>query len=204
MTKKIILLLFICLNNTCYCQFYLPIHVYNRFDVNNVELTQIGSFGEIRKPRPNIPKHLHTGIDIKRPNKNYQNEPIFPIYDGIVISVRDDGAFAQIIIEHEFEGTAFWSVYEHIAGIKIGLGDNVNPNKPIARFMNTTELNKYGWQFDHVHLEILKIEPLPLKPSQKLPNRYFTTYWLSCFNVSDLEKYYYDPLKFLGGRIFHD
>lgn len=33
--------------------------------------------------------------------------------------------------------------------------------------MNTQELNTYGWQFDHVHFEILKIKPQPLKVTNR-------------------------------------
>ncbi|MCP3901695.1 MAG: M23 family metallopeptidase, partial [Desulfobacteraceae bacterium] len=152
---------------------FLPIGVENRQLWESVQLTSIGKFGELRKARSNIPAHYHTGIDIKRPNGNYENEYIFPIMYGKIISIRDDGPYAQIIIEHQNDQGTVWSVYEHIAEIKGAVGDSVNPYYPIARFMNKNELEQYGWQFDHLHFEILKIRPRHLKPNANTPFRLF-------------------------------
>jgi murein DD-endopeptidase MepM/ murein hydrolase activator NlpD len=177
---------------------FLPAAYKNRTTVDSLKLTSIGHFGQARKARPNIPAHLHTGIDIKRPNNNYKNELIFPVAGGKVISIRDDGPYAQIIIEHQLEsGKYFWTVYEHVSGIRADIGEQVNPFKPIARFMNKDELNNYGWQFDHLHFEILKKRPRPLKPTSKLPYRLFVTYSLKCSTKSDLNNYYFDPIDFI-------
>jgi hypothetical protein len=108
----------------------------------------------LRKARPGIASHLHTGIDIERPHSNY--EPIFPIAKGVVISKRDDGAFAQLIIEHSVKGKKVWTVYEHIAGIVPKLNDVVDPMNPIARFMTREELNRFGWQFGTCTSRFLK------------------------------------------------
>jgi hypothetical protein len=80
------------------------------------------------------------------------------------------------------------------------VGDIVSPHEPIARFMNRQELDRYGWQFDHVHFEVLKVCPRPLKPTNKTPLRFFNTYSLECHTESDLEKYYYDPIAFMEER----
>ncbi len=184
-------------NNSFSQEFYLPINIYDRTELSLVQLTEIGRFGENRKMRPGIPAHFHTGIDIKRPTQNYINEPILSIGEGTVISVRDDGPFAQIIIEHINNNLMFWVVYEHIAGIEVGVGDLVNENTQIARFMNKSELNKYGWQFDHFHFEILKIPPKKVKPSNTQPQHMFKTYNLVCYTFEDLQNFYYDPLEFL-------
>ena len=178
-------------------QVYLPIELPTRKDISKVELSEIGEFGLTRKPRLHIPEHYHTGIDIKRPNKNYSNEPIYPIAKGKVISRRNDGPYANIIVEHEFKNIKFWTLYEHISGIKVKVNDIVNPNVAIARFMNTEELNKNGWQFDHFHLEILKVKPIPLKPIADFPERFFKSYSLVCFSSDELNRYYYNPLDFL-------
>jgi len=124
---------------------FLPISSGNRKDVSKIELTNIGQFGILRKARPNIPAHYHTGVDIKRPTANYTSEPIFPIAKGQVVSKRTDGPYANLIIKHEIDGKKFWSLYEHIAGIKVGVGDIVDHQSPIARFMNKVELNRFGW-----------------------------------------------------------
>lgn len=170
----------------------LPINSYQ------LSLTQIGAFGVMRKARPNIPEHRHSGIDISRPNDDYDNSLIFSIATGTVISKRDDGPYAQLIISHYDEKKVYWTVYEHISGIMVGLGDQVDPKRPIARFFNRDELNQYGWQFDHFHFEVLKVEPMKIKPSVKHPERRYNSYTLQAFSEQQLFKYFYDPLYFLG------
>lgn len=181
--------------------FSIPIHSTNRNDISNIQLTEIGKFGLIRKARKTVPAHFHTGIDIKRPNNNYNNEPIFAIAEGKIISKRTDGPYAQLIIEHHIGNMAFWTVYEHIAGITANLHQTVTPDKPIARFMNKMELNKFGWQFDHVHLEILKTKPIAIKPSTTNPERYYNSYTLVCFKKEELEKYFHNPMTFLSKNL---
>ncbi|HEY0031576.1 MAG TPA: M23 family metallopeptidase [Bacteroidia bacterium] len=177
--------------------FFIPLKSTDRSDLSKISLTAIGKFGLLRKARTTVPAHLHTGIDIKRPENNYNNEPIFAIAKGKVISKRSDGPYAQLIIEHEFNNTTIWTVYEHIAGIAINLNETVDPGKPIARFMNKNELDRFGWQFDHFHFEILKVKPLSIKPDKLHPERQFNSYTLCCYNSEDLQKYYYEPLRFM-------
>lgn len=190
---KIIFLMFIISFNLGY---RLPINTLERNSISSLKLTEIGEFGLLRKERPRVPAHLHTGIDIKRPTNNYQNEPIYPILEGIVISKRQDGPYAQLIIEHGSEHK-FWTVYEHISGIEVNLFDSVSTETRIARFMNRNELNNYGWQFDHFHFEILKIQPIRLEQNNLKPERLFSSYTLASYTKEDLEKYFYDPLDFL-------
>lgn len=178
-------------------QVYLPINLSDRRNIDGIRLTEIGRFGLMRKARPNVPKHYHTGIDIKRPNSNYVSEPIYPIANGVVISKRTDGPYANLIIEHTIKDRKVWSLYEHIAGIKVDVDDNVSPNTPIARFMSRDELNKFGWQFNHFHLEILKVKPMRLKSTPENPQRFYNSYSLICFTLDDLDRYYFDPLVFL-------
>ena len=168
-----------------------------RAKVAEIKLSNIGQFGLLRKPRPGIPAHYHTGIDIKRPSDNYEDEPVFPIYKGKVISMRRDGPYANLIIEHEYNSKKFWSLYEHISGIIVNLKENVNPDQPIAHFMNTNELDRYGWQFDHFHLEILKVQPVKMVSSREHPDLFYKSYSLVCYTEEDLNKYYYNPIEFL-------
>lgn len=181
--------------------FFIPINSGNRKDISQIQLTEIGKFGLVRKERKTVPSHLHTGIDFKRPGKNYDDEPVFVIATGKIISKRTDGPYAQLIVEHCIEKKVFWTLYEHIAGITVDLNEKVTPDKPIARFMNKNELNKYGWQFDHFHLEILKIKPLSIKPNKLNRERLFYSYTLVCYKPSDLEKYYYNPIAFLSENL---
>lgn len=182
-------------------EYSLPIRSEDVKLVEQLELTQIGEFGVIRKARPKVPAHYHTGIDIKRPSKNYIDEPVFPICEGVVISKREDGPYAQIIIEHDSYDGKFWTVYEHIAGIDVGLFHEVNPKRPIARFMNKEELGRYGWHFDHVHFEVLKVRPIKLERSNSKPNRLYASYSLVCYTKEDLYKYFYDPVVFLQRHV---
>jgi len=175
----------------------VPVKVQDRSVIDDLQLTPIGAFATYRPDRPGIPAHLHTGIDIKRPDKNYFDEPIYPIASGKIVSVRCDGPFAQIIIEHDFpEIGNIWSVYEHVAGISGAPGETVNPFTPIARFMNRQELEQFGYQFDHLHLEILRQPPQPVLPTPELPHRFFRTYNLICYTEKELIYYYINPLQF--------
>lgn len=181
--------------------FHSPINSANRKSIETIQLTNIGQFGLVRKSRPTVPEHFHTGIDIKRPGKNYESEPVFPIASGRIISKRDDGAYAQLIIEHEVNKTKFWTVYEHIAGIKVNVGQVVTSMEPIARFMNKAELDRYGWQFDHFHFEVLKVAPVKVTHDPAKPYRNFTSHSLICYTEQDLDKYFYHPLEFLKGKL---
>lgn len=179
----------------------LPVSTADRKTWRSIQLTSIGMFGLRRKPRSAIPSHLHTGIDIERPNNNYQDEPIYPMFTGKVISLRDDGPFAQIIISHKMPtGSLVWTVYEHVAGIAVSLDDRVSPHVPIARFMNKTELDKFGWQFNHLHFEVLKHAPRLLKPTPGTPQRRYGTYSLKCYTETELDRYYYNPIEFVKAR----
>jgi murein DD-endopeptidase MepM/ murein hydrolase activator NlpD len=179
------------------CQWLLPIGVRERRDVSILKLTAIGAFGAERRPRKGIPAHLHTGIDIRRPSANYENEKIFPVCEGVVVSIREDGAFAQVIIEHLTPEGQSWTVYEHIAALSCSLGDSVSPFIPIARFFSKKELDSLGWQFDHFHFEIMRQKPPDIAPTPLTPGRRRGTYALTCFSDSELRERYFDPIEFL-------
>ena len=197
---KPLLLIILFLGSVESVDYKLPVRTINRSLPTSLGLTRIGAFGLFRKERPAVAAHYHTGIDIERPTSNYQDEPIFPISEGIVISKRQDGPFAQLIIEHPGDSN-LWTVYEHIAGITVGLYGHVSPYKPIARFMNKDELDKFGWQFDHLHFEILKIRPIKMIPDKSTPQRHFTSYTLVCYSQDELNKYFYSPFEFFEEQL---
>ena len=192
--------LFLLLGNPGEERLCSPVRTPDRFSPEQISLTSIGGFGLVRKARKSVPSHLHTGIDIRRPSPNYLDEPVYPIADGRVISRRDDGPFAQLILEHEIGGVKFWTLYEHLSGIIVEVNSVVGPEKPVGRFMNRDELNRYGWQFDHVHFEVLRVPPMPLRPGAATPTRFYSSYSLLCFTPAELAKYFYDPIEFLSGR----
>ena len=179
-------------------EWLVPVRTTDRRSWREVRLTSIGQFGLQRKARPGVPAHLHTGVDIRRPSRNYSDEPVYPAARGVAISVRDDGPFAQVIIEHRLDaGTAVWTVYEHLAGIRTAAGDTVGPHQPIGRFMTGAELDRCGWQFDHLHFEVLRLRPCDAMPSKRLPMRLFQTYALLCVDPVSLSRRYFDPKTFL-------
>jgi murein DD-endopeptidase MepM/ murein hydrolase activator NlpD len=180
---------------------FLPVAAGDRKNISAIRLTDIGQFALIRKAMKNVPAHYHTGIDIRRPNNNYESEPVFPIAKGVLISKRTDGPYANLIIEHEINGEKIWSVYEHIAGIRVKVRDLVSPENPIARFMNKEELNRFGWQFNHFHFELIKVKPVKKEPDTKNPERFYNSYALVCHTPDDLNKYFYDPMEFLRARL---
>lgn len=178
---------------------YIPLGAMSRTHWEAVAVTAIGGFGAIRKPRPGIPAHLHAGIDI-RPASG-EDRSVYPSAAGEVISIRRDGPFAQIIVLHAQDPAApVWTVYEHVSGIRVRLGDAVFPETPIARLMNAAELNRFGWQFDHLHFEILRRPPKPIPPTRKLPERFMETRALVCRTRAALDAAYYDPVIFLSDR----
>ncbi len=177
---------------------FLPVRTNHRQSWETIRLTDIGAFGEMRKARPSVPAHLHTGVDIMRPAPEKDNELVFPAAIGRVISVRNDGPFAQIIVAHVLtNGQKIWTAYEHVSGIIVNVGSTVNPSIPMARFMNRDELNRHGWQFNHIHFEILNRPPKPAKPGSRQPEHFYSTFNLDCFTSEDLDQTYYHPGKFL-------
>ncbi len=179
-------------------QVFTPIQTVDRKSVSTIELTNIGTFGILRKSREEVPAHLHTGIDIKRPKKDYSSPPfIFPIAIGKVVSKRDDGPFSQLIIEHQINDIKCWTTYEHIGGILVQLNDLVHPQKPIARFYTKEELDAYGWQFDHFHFEVIKVQPIKIQRNPNTPERLLSSYTLICYDQETLDTYFHHPLKFL-------
>jgi hypothetical protein len=191
---------------------FVPVAVADRQSLAGVTLTEIGGFGEQRKARPGVPAHLHTGVDLRRPDGEYDSQPVFPAARGVVMSVRADGPFAQVIVEHRRQAgsdadsdrglgfTVVWTVYEHFTDIAVVPGDPVQPLQPMGRFFNRHELDRYGWQFDHLHFEVMIVAPPRVPPTAELPNRSFGTYALLCYDRGQLLRRLCDPLEFLRAR----
>lgn len=175
----------------------LPVKITHRTTLSENQLTSIGRYGILRKARPAVPAHYHTGIDLKRPSQNYSNEPVLAAGTGVIISVRNEGPYSQIVIQHSFApGDTLWTVYEHILGITCHVGQRVDAQSVIARFFTKNELNRYGWQFDHVHFEILRKKPLKIRSTLKQPEYYFKTFAINCFTINELHKRTINPMEY--------
>ncbi|MBC8044740.1 MAG: M23 family metallopeptidase [Rhizobacter sp.] len=197
--KGFVLLLLMCAgikSVTAQSQWLLPLEVENRASFQGVGLTNIGAFALPRKSRPTVSAHLHAGIDFARPAADKDTVRVFAASAGKVISVRTDGAFAQIIIEHHDRGKKLWTVYEHVAGIKVRPGETVSSQTNIGRLMSREELGHYGSQFNHLHFEVMIVPPKPLVPTARTPHRYFMTYALECETEAELLQRYTNPLEF--------
>lgn len=178
-----------------------PIRPPQGQDTRRVLLTPIGAFGVERKARPGIPAHLHTGVDIRRPMANYVDEPVFAASRGVVVSVRTDGPFAQVIVVHHDRAQGnVWTVYEHFGDVRVHAGDSVSPARPIGRFFTREELDAYGWQFDHIHFEVMLKPPPVARPTRDLPERHYSTWALTCYTREQLAERMADPLAFVRSR----
>jgi murein DD-endopeptidase MepM/ murein hydrolase activator NlpD len=178
--------------------FRLPVDAPDRRRLDPARLTAFGSFGHPRVARTAAPAHLHAGLDFRRPPGGAYAGAVYPIAPGEVIGLRDDGPFAQIMVAHPDASRArLWTVYEHVAGIRVSRGDRVTPKVPMARLLARAELDRHGHHFDHLHLEILRAAPRPLAPTPRLPERRFGTYALECRTEAELAARYHDPGRFL-------
>lgn len=196
--SKFLVLLFVA--SVSALEWMLPLELENRQSWNEVRFTQIGHFGTYRKERPGIPAHLHTAIDLMRLVPDSVEVAIYAIAEGTVISFRDDGPFAQIIIEHVDNGDTLWSVYEHVGGVFVILGEEVGTETKIARYMNNAQLDRYGRHFNHLHLEIMKTAPPTREPHPTQESLKFGTYCLVAYDKALLNKYYYSPEKFFNEK----
>jgi hypothetical protein len=199
--KKTVSLLVLFFTVSLHSQWYIPANYSGITDPYKVKLTQIGDFGLLRKARPSVPAHYHTGIDIVRPDSQYDKQPVFPSRDGVVVSIYDDGPFSQIVIKHTDNNKNFWTVYEHLH-VKIKkINIPVTPFDTIGYFFSKDELNRYGWQFNHFHFEILKLEPPKLKSADINSIRHYKTFGILCFSREELYMRQENPVEFLSGRI---
>lgn len=174
-----------------------PLHSPYFHPERKLSLTAIGEFGLWRKDRPGIPGHFHSGLDLARPVPDQQEVLIHPVASGTLISIRQKGPWSQVIIEHGKGRSVWWSVYEHFIPDNAKPGDTVHPDRPIGRLMRIPELNQYGWQFNHLHLELMKSAPKPLKPTTHEPGRRYITHGLSCFTMEQLRSAYWNPADWL-------
>jgi hypothetical protein len=198
---KALILLQILITIPLYAQWYIPANYRGIADPQKVQLTGIGAFGLLRKARPAVPAHYHTGIDIVRPDSQYYKQPIFPAKEGVIVSIYDNGPFSQIVIKHAGNNKNYWTVYEHLHIRIKKINIAVTPFDTIGYFFSKDELNRYGWQFNHFHFEILKLEPPKLKSSEIKSLRYYKTFGILCFSREELIARQENPLEFLCGKV---
>lgn len=169
----------------------LPLSLVDRQNWSTVVLEHDAQFKALRAPFGPIQLHYHTGVDLQNGTIIQTGEPVYAISTGKVIAIEDPPPQRRITIEHILpDGTKVWSVYIHIIDEKISVGDIVDPEIVIARLMNPAELEILGWEYNHVHLEILKKRP----PSA---HEYHQRKTFTCYTEKEVDKYFYDPEVFL-------
>ena len=88
-------------------------------------------------------------------------------------------------------GTAIYSVYVHVTNIKVNTGDIVGHTTHIADLMDKAQLDTYGWEFNHLHFEILK------KPRVHEINGNYLSYSTRCKTKEDVLEHFHNPELFL-------
>ena len=169
----------------------LPLETDNRQNWSTIIMEPDAHFKALRAPFENVKLHYHTGIDLQSRNNNRPEESIYPIAAGKVIAIEDPPPQRRITIEHILpDRTKVWSVYIHIMAEKVKVGHIVNTETVIARLMNPVELENFGWEYHHIHLEIMK--KLPPFASEFYERKTFT-----CYTEDEVDEYFYDPVVFL-------
>ena len=163
------------------CQkFFSPFNESSRTEFKNIKKRLSGRFGEYRSSWK--PGHMHAGIDLKGSYK----ETIYPIGKGQVIHIFRSFPHTTIVIQHYLsDNKTIYSMYTHIADLKINQGDWVDEKTPLARLFNEEELKQAEFgTANHLHLEIRK--------------SFADRGWASnhCLTMDELKKYCLDPLVF--------
>lgn len=122
-----------------------------------------GQYGFVRDPVETaigfVYTRFHEGIDIRCLHRNARGEPldeVRAIANGKVVHTNLVPGYSNygkyIVIEHRWDGCAYYSLYGHLRAIAVQPGDQVNRGQPIGTMGYTgTGLNQAR---AHLHLEL--------------------------------------------------
>src|SRR5256714_259446 len=122
-----------------------------------------GRYGFVRNPVPTaqglVYTRFHEGIDIRCLHRDARGEPlddVRAIADGKVVHTNQVPGYSNygryIVIEHDWDGSPYYSLYGHLSEIVVSVGQRLNRGERIARMGHTGEgLNQAR---AHVHLEL--------------------------------------------------
>ena len=122
-----------------------------------------GRYGFVRDPMRTagglVYTRFHEGIDIKPLHRDATGEPVDEIQaiaDGKVVHVNPTAGFSNygryVVIEHQFGGCKYYSLYGHLSAISATVGQRVHKGERIAVMGYTgVGINK---ERAHVHLEL--------------------------------------------------
>jgi murein DD-endopeptidase MepM/ murein hydrolase activator NlpD len=122
-----------------------------------------GQYGFVRDPRKFgttvLYSRFHEGIDIRPLRRDGNGEPldvIHAIAAGKVVYTNNVPFHSNygryVVIEHQFGGCNYYSLYAHLSAIQVNIGDQVSQGAPIAVMGHTGE--GIDRERSHVHLEL--------------------------------------------------
>jgi murein DD-endopeptidase MepM/ murein hydrolase activator NlpD len=172
----------------------LPLNTVDRQDWSTISLESDAYFKNLRAPFGSVKLHYHTGIDLQNGTAVSPGESVYAIATGKVIAIEDSPPQRRITIEHLLpNGDKVWSVYIHIIDEQVNVDDIVDSETVIARLMNTSELEMFGHEYNHVHLELMK--KMPPYFADLNQRKTFT-----CYSQAEVDEYFYNPEEFLNNQ----
>ena len=135
-------------------------------------------------------EHLHTGIDLINP-RDGSGGKVYAAASGKIVSIYAKEPHFSIMIRHRLPSEeTIWTVYVHVTKVKVKEGDLVSNDTIIAHLMDKSQLKKYGWEFNHLHFEVLKY------PRISETGKYLS-FSTECKTKKEVEKHFYNPVTFL-------
>src|SRR5207244_13174967 len=118
-----------------------------------------GRYGFVRNPVSTaqglIYTRFHEGIDIRCLQRDARGEPlddVRAIADGKVVHANQVADYSNygryIVIEHVWDGSPYYSLYGHLSGIAVGVGQRAHRGARIARTGDTGD----GWSRSRAHV----------------------------------------------------
>jgi len=122
-----------------------------------------GQYGFVRNPQrigtAILYTRFHEGIDIRPLQRDGHGEPldvIHAIAAGKVVYINPVPSHSNygryIVIEHQFDGCPYYSLYAHLGAVQINIGDTVAQGDPIGVMGHTGE--GIDGERAHLHLEL--------------------------------------------------
>ena len=122
-----------------------------------------GQYGFVRNPQKFgttiLYTRFHEGIDIRPLHRDASGEPldvVHAIAAGKVVYANNVPSYSNygryIVIEHQFGGCPYYSLYAHLSVVQVNIGDQLSQGDPIAVMGHTGE--GIDRERSHVHLEL--------------------------------------------------
>lgn len=173
----------------------LPLDTGDRTNWHSIAFESDAYFMASRRNSYNNQPRLHTGIDMQNGGeagtRGGPGELVYSMGPGIVLGTFDRLPNRRVVIEHTFENAPkVWTAYVHINESLVSPGEWVDAYSPIARRMNRQELRRYGEQYNHVHIEVMKKLP-------PIVNGQYQWMTFHCYAPKQVQEYFYNPKTFL-------